>query len=422
MASEACLFVGRAAYNGKPWQKFSAWGMGKNGANLGGEAIAQNLKTLWYLRGLESAWFPIPVIVLFYEAQGLSLSQAVLLKAILSAAIFVGELPSGYFADRFGRKNALVLGAALWLGGWLIYCTQGSFTWFALAEILAGFGGSLVSGADSAIAYDSLLCLEQAKKYGAWEGKGVAIMGITEAVCGLVGAWVAQWDLRYPFYLQTLCIGGYLALALTLREPPRQRTKTLGWRPLLQDIRHIFQTRRSLKWLLLFSAALSCGSFLVVWVSQEYLVVRGLSVAQLGWAWLLFHGAMAIASWRLETLVRWFTDKTLFALLPGLMAIAYLAMGLIDNLWGILLIVVVYLVRGCNTPLVLNYLNERIPSNLRATLISLNSFAFRLLFILLAAIANGATSRWNLDSSLMIVGVVVGATAFYGYWKLRPAL
>ncbi|BAW96480.1 putative transport protein, major facilitator superfamily [[Synechococcus] sp. NIES-970] len=385
-------------------------------------AIAQNLTTLWYLRGFESAWFPIPVIVLFYEAQGLSLSQAVLLKAILSAAIFVGEVPSGYFADRFGRKQALVLGAFLWLVGWLIYCTQGSFSWFAVAEILAGLGGSFVSGADSAIAYDSLLCLDQAKRYGAWEGKGVAIMGITEAICGLVGAWVAQWDLRYPFYLQTLCIAAYLLFALTLREPPRQQAKTSGWRPLLQDIRHLFQTRRSLRWLLLFSAALSCGSFLVVWVSQEYLVVRGLSVAQLGWAWLLFHGAMAVVSWQVETLVRWFTYKKLFALLPGLMAIAYVAMGLVGNLWGILLIVTVYLVRGCNTPLVLSYLNDRVPSSLRATLISLNSFAFRLLFILLAAIANGATALWGLNGGLIIVGLVVGATAFYGYWKLRPSL
>ncbi|WP_030006247.1 MFS transporter [Picosynechococcus sp. NKBG042902] len=387
------------------------------------ELTAKNLTTLWLLKGLESAWFPIPVIVLFYESQGLSIAQAIALKAILSAAIFVGEIPSGYFADQFGRKNSLVLGASLWLVGWLIYCTQGSFSWFAWAEILAGLGGSLISGADSAIAYDSLLSLGRTEKYAAWEGKGVAIMGITEAICGLGGAWVAQWDLRYPFYLQTLCIGAYLALALTLREPPQQHSeKTPGWRTLLPQIRAIFQERRSLRWLLLFSASLSCGSFLVVWVSQEYLVERGLDVTQLGWAWLLFHGAMALISWRIHTLVRWFSYRRLFALLPGCMAIAYIAMGLIENLWGILLIVVIYLVRGCNTPLVLSYLNERIPSNLRATLISLNSFAFRLLFIGLAAIANGATWLWGLNGSLMVAGIVVGVTALYGYLKLRPAL
>ncbi|MEB3225096.1 MAG: MFS transporter [Synechococcus sp.] len=395
------------------------WGFGKRNSG----AIAKNLSTLWLLKGLESAWFPIPVIVLFYESQGLPLSQAVLLKAILSGAIFVGELPSGYFADRFGRKNSLALGAFLWLLGWLIYCTQGSFGWFAAAEILAGIGGSLMSGADSAIAYDSLLYLGRTREYAPWEGKGVAIMGITEAVCGLGGAWVAQWDLRYPFYLQTLCIVGYLALALTVQEPPRKhREKIPGWRALLPQVRTIFQERRSLQWLLLFSASLSCGSFLIVWVSQEYLVERGLSLTQLGWAWLLFHGAMAFVSWRVDQLMRWFSFQNLFALLPGLMAIAYSTMGLVQNLWGMGLIVVVYLVRGCNTPLVLGYLNERIPSNLRATLISLNSFTFRLLFIPLAAIANGATTLWDLNGSLMLVGIVVGAASFYGYWKLRPDL
>lgn len=63
----------------------------KHGVFKASRTDHKNLTTLWLLKGLESAWFPIPVIVLFYESQGLSIAQAVLLKAILSAAIFVGK-------------------------------------------------------------------------------------------------------------------------------------------------------------------------------------------------------------------------------------------------------------------------------------------------------------------------------------------
>ena len=112
--------------------------------------VAKNLPKLLWLRALESTWFPIPILIIFYESHGLSLEQGVLLKAILSAAIFLGEVPSGYLADRLGRKQSLVGGAFLWFLGWLIYCTQGQFTWFVAAEILAGLGASLMSGADSA--------------------------------------------------------------------------------------------------------------------------------------------------------------------------------------------------------------------------------------------------------------------------------
>ena len=78
-------------------------------------AIAQNLTKLWWLKGLESAWFPIPILMIFYNAHGLTLGQGILLKGILSGAIFLGEIPSGYFADRLGRKTSLICGAGLWL-------------------------------------------------------------------------------------------------------------------------------------------------------------------------------------------------------------------------------------------------------------------------------------------------------------------
>ncbi len=89
-------------------------------------SIGSNLWKLSLLRGLAFAWFPIPTIILFYQSQGLNLEQAVLLKTILSLSILVLEVPSGYIADRLGRKFCLVVGSAVWLCGWLFYCT-GSF-------------------------------------------------------------------------------------------------------------------------------------------------------------------------------------------------------------------------------------------------------------------------------------------------------
>ncbi|MGB2925020.1 MAG: MFS transporter [Limnothrix sp.] len=387
------------------------------------QAIAKNLRTLWLLKGLESAWFPIPIIVLFYESHGLSLEQAVILKAILSAAFFIGEIPSGYFADHFGRKTSLICGSLFWLIGWLTYCTQGSFAWFAIAEITVGLGGSLMSGAESAIAYDSLLVLKRTSEYRAWEGKGVAIMGITEAVCGLVGAYVATWNLVYPFYLQTLCVFAYFCCALTLCEPPRSKLeKTVSWRSLLTSIQAIFQKQKSLRWLLLFSATLSAGSFLMVWISQEYMTGRGFEVSDLGWAWVVFHSAMAIASFNVEIIARRFSFRLIFAALPILMAIAYIGMGLVESIWGVLFIMIVYGVRGVNMPLVLSYLNDQIPSNLRATLISVNSFTFRLMFIGVAAIASIASRILGFEMSLILIGLIIGLIAYYGYLRLRLAL
>ena len=124
-------------------------------------SIDSNLWKLYFLRGLAFAWFPIPTILLFYQSHGLNLEQTVLLKTIFSLSVLVLEVPSGYVADRLGRKFCLVAGSGVWIIGWLFYCFGDSFAIFAMAEILSGIAASLISGADTAIAYETLLQLNR---------------------------------------------------------------------------------------------------------------------------------------------------------------------------------------------------------------------------------------------------------------------
>ncbi|MEL7242934.1 MAG: MFS transporter, partial [Cyanobacteria bacterium J06573_2] len=182
-------------------------------------SIRSNIWKLYILKGLEFAWFPIPVIIIFYENNGLSFEQSLLLKTILSLSVFIFEIPSGYFADIFGRKASLVSGGIVWTLGLLFYCFQTSFTAFAIAEILSGLAASLISGANTALGFDSLVKINQEQNYRHVEGRLGAIAGVTEAICGLIGGLVAARNLVYPFYLQTICIFFYFLIALTLVEP-----------------------------------------------------------------------------------------------------------------------------------------------------------------------------------------------------------
>ena len=80
---------------------------------LNTHSIGSNLWKLFVLRGLAFAWFPIPTIVLFYQSHGLDLEQAVWLKTILSLSILLLEVPSGYIADKLGRKFCLIAGSGV---------------------------------------------------------------------------------------------------------------------------------------------------------------------------------------------------------------------------------------------------------------------------------------------------------------------
>ena len=143
----------------------------------------------------------------------------------------------------------------------------------------------------------------------------------------------------------------------------------------------------------------------------------GLGLTELGWAWVVFHGAMAIASANAgkipPTTYHW-----AFVILPILLAIAYIGMGMTQTLIGLSFVIVIYALRGLNIPLVLHFLNENIPSQLRATLISINSFAFRLFFLCFAPIVGLVSRLTSFHHSLFFTGIILGVIALYAFCRL----
>src|SRR5215475_4534884 len=116
-----------------------------------------NPPLLLVLSALQFALFPIPIITLFWKDQiGMSLTDVMLLQAMFGLAIVLCEFPSGYFADRVGYRRSLLVGAVLWLVGWLVYARGTTFGDILVAEMLLGAGSAFISGADRALLWVSL--------------------------------------------------------------------------------------------------------------------------------------------------------------------------------------------------------------------------------------------------------------------------
>ena len=72
--------------------------------------IYSNIWKLYVIKGLK--WFMIvmPIVVIFFQENGLSLQEVMILQGMYSFMVAIMEIPSGYLADVFGRKNTLILG------------------------------------------------------------------------------------------------------------------------------------------------------------------------------------------------------------------------------------------------------------------------------------------------------------------------
>ena len=102
--------------------------------------MKRNIYALYLIK--LSKWFSLvmPIIVLFYEKQGLGLQDVFILKSVYSIAAVTLEIPSGYLADVWGRRKCLLLGSFLFFFGYLCYSFTDTFVAFLFAELLLGVG------------------------------------------------------------------------------------------------------------------------------------------------------------------------------------------------------------------------------------------------------------------------------------------
>ncbi len=131
-----------------------------------------NVRLFILFRVLFNARFYYPVFTILFLDFGLTLSQFAILNAIWAGTIVLCEVPSGALADSFGRRNLLVFAGiltvceiALWA-----FVPLGNLTllfWvFVLNRILSGMAEAAASGADEALAYDSLQEQGMAEDWG----------------------------------------------------------------------------------------------------------------------------------------------------------------------------------------------------------------------------------------------------------------
>src|SRR3989344_2171805 len=101
-------------------------------------------------------YFYLQIATLWYQSRGLSLTQVESLNGIGTITLVLTTIATGMFADKYGRKSAIIMALILQLVGETIFLFSNSFPMFILCSIAAGLGFSFWSGAFDALIVDSL--------------------------------------------------------------------------------------------------------------------------------------------------------------------------------------------------------------------------------------------------------------------------
>ncbi len=383
--------------------------------------VRSNIWKLYAVQCLTQALFAIPIMFLFWENYGLNMRQIMMLQATFAVTILFLEIPTGYIADRWGRKNSIVIGCFFATLGYLAYANSHDFWQFLIAEMTIGIGASFLSGALEALTFDTLLTLGEEGRYRRMAGNMNFLEFGTEAMSGLIGGLLAVISLTLPLWVAPIPMAIAFSIALTLREPVRHGLHELqSWKAIWDVTTHTLVTHRGLRNIIVLHASISMLTLSYFWFFQPYQQLVGIPVGLFGLTHAVSVMAGAFASKYVTLLEKRVDDRLILMGISTTVVVCYLLMGMTPTIWLVGAFFVSRFAWGALGPLTADMVNRMTTSNVRATVLSLRSFVTRIIFCTSAPFIGLLADRQSITFALVATGMVGGLIMIFLFMRMKP--
>jgi len=365
---------------------------------------------------------------IFLLDAGLSNFEAFLANAFFTLGMVIFEVPTGIFADTYGRRTSYLMGAATLTISTLLYLymwqIQGPFWGWAASSMLLGLGFTFFSGALEAWLVDALSATNYKGHLEGVFAKGQIVGGAAMLAGSLLGGVIAQFtNLGVPYILRSAILLINFATAFFLM-------RDLGFVPSkpkqpIKEMKRIFSlsVEQGLKnppvrWIMLAAPLLTGVSFYIFYALQPFLLeLYGDSKAYAIAGLVAAIAACAqIAGGFVAPYLRRIFDRRTTALFLGILGTGLiLILVSITNSFLIALVLIFLwgLVFAALIPIRQTYLNGLIPSSQRATVLSFDSLMGSSGGIVIQPALGRAADIWNYSASFAFAAVIqLGALPF----------
>lgn len=355
------------------------------------ERAKTQLHKLNFLNFLGNIHIASAAWVALLASRGFSMKEIMLAETVFHIVSLANEIPSGLIADVFGRKKTLILSCLFGISSCLTMIMINSYAGVLLSISLSALSYNYSSGTDAALAFDTLKEVDKTEEYDHFASMQSVIYRVAVGLASL-SAGLALWMGYINAELLSVVLGEIqLLILLTLKENKVVlKKKNLSLKKRFADCYReslqFLKSNREATRLIFRNAMVGAVDTLLLFALQEKLQDAGAGRIALGpmlcvmYLGGVFGSVMAEKAKNIK-LGRIFSFSMI-------MVLAGTACAFTGNPW-------IMMMGGCVSAFSDDLiqirsdvtLNNMVPETSRATLISVSSFCFSVVMIVLSPVA-----------------------------------
>lgn len=371
-----------------------------------------NITKAAFISFFSSLYFYLPISTLWYQSRGLSLMQVETLGSIGAVTFMFTTVVTGMFADRHGRKAAIIIALLFQLLGEVLFLFSNSFFLFMLCAISAGLGFSFWGGAFDALIVDNLKEKNRQDETQKTFGSLMAYRGLSTILGAGVSSLIVSQLVHERFILAILLTIGSVSVALLislwLKEPKHTEVShKLSPKELLAKSIALLKHNRKLGRLVALAIGTMPFTGALITLYQPYFRNLGVPGQWFGLSYAIGGLLLLLSSkyaYLIEKKLGGKTALLVFTILPGMF---FGLMAVAGSPWlAVAFFCLNYGASALSQPLFDDYTNRHLPSDARATLLSFIGMLTSLYVAVMGPII-GAIADRSIPMAFLFMGVII---------------
>lgn len=379
--------------------------------------MKNNINKLYLYRFTSSITITQSIWVLYMSFKGLSLVQIGIAEAIFHISSFVFEIPSGAVADMYGRKKTLICSGLANIISSVLMLLSTNFIGFSIAMIFSALSYNLNSGSEEALAFDSLKEINKENDFIKLNANLNILAEIGGALGSLLGGFIASINYFYAYTASTVIniISSYTACTLTdiyIEKESRNFKILYELKKQIIDSIYVIKNNKKISAIMLFDAIIGVMYTTLYFYYQKHLQIQGFSLQMISII-LTSAGIAGIIASKLSSVVqKHFNILHLVSFVSLSTSISIVISGTSFGIIPIIGFAITSFLNALSIPIFSNYINQAIPSDKRATIISVGSMIFSFIMIIFFPLVGKLIDVFGTEKAFIGMGFVLMILSF----------